>query len=367
MPELEEKEARVRRLLAAKGLDALLLRRTSSFAWATGGASSYINLATDFGEAALLYTPSSRYLVANNIEAPRLLGEEGMETQGWELGTAEWHTSSQGVPAEVIGGLTDGMRLGADSPYAGAEDLTDEVAELRAALMPEEGERFRELGRLCGEAMDAAIRRVRPGQTEYEIAALLAAEAYARGATPIVDLVATDERISQYRHPLPTAKRLERYAMLVLCGRMHGLVCSITRFAHFGPLPEQIRRKQEATARVDAAYIAATRPGTPIREVFARAVEAYAEQGYPDEWRLHHQGGAAGYEGREFFATPSATQVATEGQAYAWNPSITGTKSEDTILVGPRTNEVLTEISGWPMLSVQVDGQELRRPAILER
>jgi antitoxin VapB len=51
---------------------------------------------------------------------------------------------------------------------------------------------------------------------------------------------------------------------------------------------------------------------------------------------------------------------------YAWNPSITGTKSEDTILVGPHGNEVLTGIEGWPALSVTVDGQTVARPAILE-
>jgi hypothetical protein len=51
---------------------------------------------------------------------------------------------------------------------------------------------------------------------------------------------------------------------------------------------------------------------------------------------------------------------------YAWNPSITGTKSEDTILVGPGSNEVLTSIPDWPMLIVEAKGQNIPRPAILE-
>jgi hypothetical protein len=92
----------------------------------------------------------------------------------------------------------------------------------------------------------------------------------------------------------------------------------------------------------------------------------YARVGFADEWRLHHQGGPAGYEPREYLATPDSAEVVAEGQVYAWNPSIAGTKSEDTILVGQDGNEVLTAIQGWPMLPVIVGGQELLRPAILE-
>ena len=65
-------------------------------------------------------------------------------------------------------------------------------------------------------------------------------------------------------------------------------------------------------------------------------------------------------------ATPGSTDVVAVGQAYAWNPSITGAKSEDTILVGEKDNEVLTTISGWPVLSAAVDGQTMARPAILQ-
>jgi antitoxin VapB len=56
--------------------------------------------------------------------------------------------------------------------------------------------------------------------------------------------------------------------MLILCGRREGLVCSITRLVHFGRLPDDLRRKAEAVASVDAAFIDATRPGCTLDEVF---------------------------------------------------------------------------------------------------
>jgi Xaa-Pro aminopeptidase len=287
--------------------------------------------------------------------------EEKLAEQGWEFHVGRWHEAQSTLAA-----LTHGMSLGADGPYPGAANLSEDLARLRANLTPEEGERFRALGRLCAQAMDSAARTIRPGQTEYQIAGLLAHEAESRGAQAVVNLIATDERVFAFRHPLPTAKKLERYAMLVLCGRRWGLVCSLTRLVHFGPLPDDVRRKAEAVARIDATFIAASRPGHTLGQIFRRATEAYAATGFPDEWHLHHQGGPAGYEPREYVATPGSADVISIGQVYAWNPSITGTKSEDTILVGERGNEILTSIDGWPALIVAVDDVEYARPAIME-
>jgi Xaa-Pro aminopeptidase len=361
MNEFSQKQDRIQALLAEHKLDALLLRRVSSFAWVTCGAASYVNTATTNGEAALLITPSGRYLITNNIEATRLEQEEKLAAQGWEFRTVPWHGAQ-----DTVTELNRGLRLGADGPYPGATELSGDLARLRANLTPEEGERFRALSRLCAEAMDHAARAVRPGQTEYQIAGLLAREAESQGVQAIVNLIATDGRIFAFRHPLPTGKKLDRYAMLVLCGRRWGLVCSLTRFVHFGQPPDDLRRKAEAVAQVDATFIAATRPGQTLGEIFQQATADYAETGFPDEWHLHHQGGTAGYEPREYIATPDSADVVSVGQVYAWNPSITGTKSEDTILVGETGNEGLTAIKDWPKLSVTAGGQTLTRPAILE-
>ncbi len=361
MSEFAFKQDRIMGLLAAHRLDALLLQRVSSFAWATCGAASYINMAATNGEAMLLITPERRCLITSNIEAPRLRLDPRIEAQSWELCIAPWHEANTAVAS-----LTRGRRFGADGPYPGAVDLSAELAGLRAALTLEEGERFRVLGKLCGQAMCDAVYAVRPGQTGYEIGARLIHEAERRGVQATVNLVALDDEIFAFRHPLPSGKMLDRYAMLILCGRREGLVCSITRLVHFGRLPDDLRRKAEAVASVDAAFIDATRPGCTLGEVFQHGMKAYAAAGFPDEWRLHHQGGPAGYEPREMIAAPGATDVIQAGQVFAWNPSITGTKSEDTVLIHETGSDVLTAIDGWPTQAVRVNGREYQRPAILE-
>ncbi len=362
MKEFNLKQNKIQQLLKDHQSDALLLQRASSFAWATCGAASYINTASSDGLASLLVTPSGRYLITTNIEAPRLVNEEKLAEQGWEPRVSDWYGSQ-----DVVGELTRGLRLAADSPVAGAKDLSAQVSRLRAALLPEENERFRKLGRLSAEAMEEAIQGVKPGLSEYEIASLLSEAAERRGVQAIVNLIATDERIFSYRHPLPTSKIMDRYAMLVLCGRRWGLVSSITRLVHFGRLPDELKQKQEAVAQIDAAFILASQPGKTLGEVFGQATTAYAKTGFAQEWKLHHQGGPAGYEPREYIATPNSVDLILGGQAYAWNPSITGTKSEDTILVGDSGNEVITEINGWPMLAGFFDGKTIQRPAILEK
>jgi Xaa-Pro aminopeptidase len=360
MNEISGKLNLLRNLATSKGVDALLLQRVSSVAWATAGAAVYVNTARSEGEASLLITKEKQFLFTNNIEAPRLEKEEGLVAQGWEFSIAPWFETNR-----VLQELMGRSKLAADGLFPGVQDLSNEIAHLRANLTQTEGERFRTLGKLCAQAMDSAIHFVHPGQTEFEIAGFLAGETERRGVQATVILIATDERIFNFRHPIPTSKKLERYAMLVVCGRQHGLVCSITRLVYFGHLPEEIQKKMQAVAHIDAAMIAATRPGRSLGEIFQTAMNEYARTGYPDEWRLHHQGGPAGYEPREYIARPGSTEKVSHGQVYAWNPSITGTKSEDTILVRENGNEILTAISGWPVISVDIDGDSLDRPAIL--
>ncbi len=358
--EFQTKITILRKLIDEHGVDALVLRRVGSFAWATCGAASYVNTATTEGAASLVISREQLFLVTNNIEAPRLENEEKLADQGWEFRISPWAT-----PLLALQNLISGLSLASDVPFPGSKDISAEIARLRSHLTPEEGKRMRQLGRLCVETLEAAARVLRPGLSEFQLAALLGSEAQQRGIQPIVNLIATDERIYRYRHPLPTEKILDKYAMLVLSGRRWGLVCSMTRLVHFGPLPDDLRRRISATARVNAALIANSRPGRSLGDALSLGQQAYAREGFPEEWRQHHQGGVVGYEPREVLATPGSNDIIALGQALAWNPSIAGAKMEDTILVGAQSNEILTTTSMWPQTSIQIPDQTGEIPCSL--
>lgn len=357
------KRDRIRALLDARGLDGLLLTAPASVSWITCGGDPVVDLTAAQGVAAVLCARDGETLLTNTIEHARML-EESLPRPPERVVISGWH---EGSAADAARRRHPDAHLCADLAMAGFEDCGEDVRALRLLLAPSEQERYRALGRAVAEAIEETAQTIEPGMSEYEIAGALAAESYDRGATPIVVLIAADERVSRYRHPMPTAGRLDRYALLVLCARRHGLVANVTRAVHFGPIPGDLLRRQEACARVDAAFLAATRAGATAGEVFAAGMAAYAAAGYAEEWRLHHQGGATGYASREWIAVPGSTQPIQDGMAFAWNPSITGTKSEDTVLLHSGGLDVLTQTGEWPLIDVGAGGVVFSRPAIFQR
>jgi antitoxin VapB len=158
--------------------------------------------------------------------------------------------------------------------------------------------------------------------------------------------------------------------MLVAGANAFGLTASITRIVYFGSLPTDLAAKHDAVCYVDTVLNTSTSAGLSVAEVFARAQTAYAITGFPEEWRLHHQGGATGYAAREYRGKPDSNEVVQASQAFAWNPSITGTKSEDTIIAGVPGSapEVLTlHSSRWPSKRIETSYGTLDRPMIMVR
>jgi antitoxin VapB len=197
---------------------------------------------------------------------------------------------------------------------------------------------------------------VEPGLSEYDLEAITAAGLLRRGIWPSVALYAVDDRILQYKHAVPRGNRLKLYGMLNLCARKWGLVVSITRFIHFGALPVVLAARFQAAANVNAALLDATRVGATSAALFGVARAAYAAEGFPGEEKLHHQGGPAGYGEREWLATPDGKETVVDNQAFAWNPSIRGGKTEDTVLVQNGKVECLTATPELPVIDGKANG-----------
>jgi len=351
--EIDRKHERLRRLLARHGARALLLTQTRNLAWFTAGTDAAIPVDSETGAWSALVTAGRREIITNNIELPRLRAEEDLERLGFRYRSHAWHEAAPALPSDTL--------LDTQPEVAAA------LLSLRLVLDPAEQERSRRLGAQTAAALDEAIRATRPGDSELEIAARLDAACRRRGGLAVVNLVATDERIAQFRHPLPTPRRMQRLVMLVVCNRRRGLVVSATRLAHAGPLPAALAAKAQQVAQIDATVMAATRPGRSHAAIFRELQAAYAASGEADQWRYHHQGGPAGYNAREFIVTPADAATVRAGSLYAWNPSLVGCKSEDTMLVGEQGCEIISDAGpDWPMFSVAVGGQTLRRPGILE-
>ena len=362
--EMKEKERRVRDFLRSKHLKALLLRRQANFSWMTCGGLNLVGITTEVGTTSLLITENSKYVLSNNIESPRMIDEEQLEEQGFMVKTFPWYEDQE---APMVRELVGENSFGSDVSFENAVLVAEEVAKLRYSLTPEEQDRYRWLGEKVSWALEKTLLKAKKGETESEVVGRLCKELWKNRIDPVTLMSAADDRVFQFRHPIPTEKKVEKYLMVSVNARKWGLIVSLTRFVYFGKLPRVLRKRYEANVFVDCILMAHTRPGVPARDALQRGIDAYSEKEYPEEWKFHHQGGAIGYTGRDYRVNFKTPDLILEHQAFTWNPSITGTKSEDTILVTSKGPEMITRPIRYPTLAMEVEKISFIRPAILEK
>jgi Xaa-Pro aminopeptidase len=354
------KRERMLDLLDRRGVDSIVLRSHGAVSWYLEGARTHVSLAGDPVIAVVVRRQGDEVRVFEN-EADRMLDEELGPALGAAVGEVAvarvaWHDEL--APASLAA--------------SGEADAAAELRAARASLLPAELTRYRVLCREVAQALTDAATTADPVDTERDVAARIATDLVARGIDPLVTLVASRSRLA-HRHPLPTAARLGDRAMLVVCGRRHGLIANATRWVRWSrnaggsaadadaDAPADAERRIHA---VEAAFFAGTTIGATIGEAFNAGIAAYAAHGFaPDEWRRHHQGGATGYVGRDPRGAPSVTDVVQPDHAFAWNPSAPGAKVEDTVLVRASGVEVLTLDPRWPTAAAA----GLDRPIELDR
>src|SRR5690348_7660291 len=269
--EVQAKLAQLHALMASRKLDAILLEQTPNVAWLTAGAETAINIAADRGPLALLVTPERACVVTDGVEAPRLEAEEELVDLGFELVVEPWYRRGA-----FIADMRARGRVGSDDERD-AMTVAPDIQRLRTTLQPSEVARLRHACLLAADVLREVVASVAPGITERAIAGMLDGASRARGGVAVVTLVGSDERIAAYRHPLPTGKVVERYVMLVLCLRWHGLVAATTRLVHFGSLPDNLEARAHAVAAVDSRIIQGTQAGRTLAEQWELAARAYRD------------------------------------------------------------------------------------------
>jgi Xaa-Pro dipeptidase len=351
--ERSEKLERVARIAHEAGVQGVLLAGHHNIAWLTSGRGNRIDASRETGTARLLIAADGRrFVLANTIEMPRLLAEE-LEWLDYEPIEYPW-TEDQD-PSRAIAAarsvLGESATLGADWPLPGVTVLEAALSRARSFLTDGDIARYRVLGREAGLMLGNVCRALTPGDDERDIARAIMDGAAGLRARPIVTLVGSDERLRRFRHPVPTASAWKSVVMCALCAERDGLVVSLSRIVSAGA-PGDLESRTRATASVFGRLLDATRPGATAAQLFTVAADAYAAAGFPGEELKHHQGGAIGYRAREWVAHPKSQESVQARQAFAWNPTIAGTKVEDTALVIDDRLEMLTTTPEWPVITL---------------
>lgn len=366
--EIAVKMARVKYFLKENNLAGILLTQVRNFYWMTAGtANNQIVLNKDVGAASLLImNDGKKYLVCSESEAG-LLMDEALRDLGYKLKEFPWYEANpvNDIRVQIIREIAGIGRIGSDISYPGTELVADKFARLRYQLTDTEIKRYKWLGEQTTEAVSDVCKKLMPGMTEYEIEAMTSASLRSRGIMPTVLLIAVNDRIYKYRHALPVGDTLKNYAMVNVVAEKWGMPIAVTRFVHFGKLPVDLEENIKKTAVVNAHYEAATIPGTTIEKIFEGCQQWYASVGFKDEWKNHHQGGAIGYNDREYILYPGNPETVLDHQAFAWNPTVPGTKVEETIIAYKDGAEVITKSKNWPMINVELNGKIYPQPGIL--
>jgi len=362
--EVDIKLKRIYDMLDREGLNALVLLKHSNFSWVTAGGKNLVTICVDAGAVPLLICrDGKRYALTTVIEEDRMREEEHLEELGFEIIAQEWYEENAPALAARIAG--DLSKVGSDMPFGSARVINDTINPLRYSLTENEIARYQYLGNTLSAALEQYIASVRPGMTEYEITGGLCEALWKHSIDQVLFLVSADERAYKYRHGIPTSKKLENHLNISVNGRYKGLITTVTRMVHFGKADAGLLQQFEDTCEIECRTIAAVAIGRDDIHAYHANKKAYEDLGYGAMWRLHAQGGAQGYNNRDYSITPSAHRIAQPNQCYCFNPVIDGTKTEDAFIATEQGPLFVTKPVTFPRIRKEVGGMQFERPGLL--
>ena len=216
-------------------------------------------------------------------------------------------------------------------------------------------------------ALEETLSETSRGEKEAEVVGRLCQKLWKDRIDPVTLMAAADDRVYRFRHPIPTEKSIERYLMVSVNARKWGLIVSLTRFVHFGKIPEKLSEQYLANVFIDCTFMAETPPRCSCQGGPEKGDGGLPQEGLPRGVEAPSPGGIHRLCRKGLQGPLQTPDLILENQAFTWNPSIGGTKSEDTIVAGNTGPEMITRPMIYPEISLTVGGIDFRRPAILEK
>lgn len=285
--------------------DGVILGRRDNFKWITEENANAVVTNAEVGVAHLLIEKDGSVTVAaDSSDCPRMEAEQNaLGAKGMLI---PWYESFEAHLKDYIGDRT----FASDTGIVGTDNVQSDLINVRMQLSEKERKRYRKIGQECAGIVEGVAMNARPGQTEQEIADKIRTGCIANGI-------------------------------------------SMTRMVYFVPVPEEIKGRMQKTQKIFAAMQNLMKDGMSYQTYFRKIQELYAKEGCPEEWKMHHQGGPTGYGCRDFVVTPVIGGRIRNNQAYAWNPTIVGTKCEETTFLTDNGVEIFTRTKVWPCSMIE--------------
>lgn len=224
------------------------------------------------------------------------------------------------------------------------------IEQLRMVKSPEEIEKIRASVQLNSKALDQALKKVRPGMRENELAAEIDYRMRRLGAeSAAFETIVAAGPNAALPHAKPGHSRLQSGQMLLIdMGAMlDGYASDMTRMVHLGEPNKKYRDAYNAVLQAQLAAIAAVKPGKTGAQVDKAARDVLKAAGLGEAF-VHSTGHGLGLEIHEDPRIGKSGKVKlSAGMAITIEPGIYlegwgGIRIEDTVVVTPTGCDVLT-------------------------
>ena len=343
----------LQKLIRKSALDALLITSPADWYYLTGFSGEAGLVIADRRGLTLLTDGRFKVQAAQELRGVAVVEQkEGLfRTCGELLRTA--HRKRVGFDANQLTVGQSQLLKKAAGHETRFSAVTGMVQSLRSRKDAGELAQMRRAAVLASEVLESAIKLLRPGVREFEIAAEIEYRMRKGGASGMAfeSIVAFGARAA-LPHARPTAKRLRKNELVVLdLGAILGKYCSdITRTVYVGKAPARVRLWYQAVKEAQMAAIGAVKPGRSCGEVDAAARDVLASYRL-DQYFVHSTGHGLGLEVHEEprLSKGQKTQLAS-GNVVTVEPGVYfagvgGIRIEDDVAVHEGRNEVLTRAS----------------------
>ncbi|TBU86247.1 M24 family metallopeptidase [Phytopseudomonas dryadis] len=271
----------VKRRLAERGLDALIVNYPDN-----------INYLTGFDSLGFLWYQA--LIISPKLERPLFITRTSEEPCTWELSCIEeavFYDIARQDPLRIVADILEdhglgqariGLEMQASTfsalqyttllghlPQARFEDASVVVAEERLIKTAEEIEYQRSAARMADHGMRAAFAALRPGISEVQVAGIVAQALGEAGSeySAISPMCATGRR-STMTHAMPHRQTISPGDVVILehagvCNRYHAI---LMRTAVIGTPSPRVREVATLLTEAFNAAVDVARPGTPVGE-----------------------------------------------------------------------------------------------------
>lgn len=353
---------RQRKMMINAGLDAVVAMSPENFAYTVGFVipsqpimrwRHAMSLVTSEGRKALVIVDmeesTARSRAPNGeIRVWREFKDRPMEVLATLIEDMGLATAAIGLEMDYIpgGDLKLLEEFFPEARFSPAETLFRALREIKTA---EEVSLIRRLSRITDQAVGAAIRSVRAGMTEMELAGALIKEIYSRGAENFkLLIVATGER-SEYPNVGPTHRVLQSgdLCRVEIFGVMAGYHAAACRTAVVQEASKEAQRIWENLIECRKLVLGMIRPGESTKKIYESFLKKFGELGLPPISFVGHGIGLDLHE-EPYIGKYSDKHLET-GMVLGVEPLVYGIgkgfglQCKDTVLVSPGGCELLTD------------------------